>query len=110
MRAARAHTPPAAWISHDSSASMLQLRRPIDAARDHVRGGDVAAAVSIVVYADYLCPYCRRLRRVLKRLRRALGPRRQYGFRRGPTEHEVPGSEFAAGVSEAAARQLLPPC
>ena len=105
MRAARAHTPPAASMSHDSSASMLKLRRPIDAARDHVRGGDVAGAVSIVVYADYLCPYCRRLRRVLKRLRRVLGPRLQYVFRHFPNEHAHPGAEFAAGVSEAAARQ-----
>jgi Na+:H+ antiporter, NhaA family len=92
-------------MSHDSSASTLRLRRPVDAARDHVRGGDVAGAVSVVVYADYLCPYCRRLRRVLNRLRRVLGPRLQYVFRHFPNERAHPGAEFAATVAEAAAKQ-----
>src|SRR3954468_14317479 len=92
-------------MSHDSTASTFRLRRPVDAARDHVRGGDVAGAVTLVVYADYLCPYCRRLRRVLKRLRRVLGPRLQYVFRHFPNERAHPGAEFAAMVAEAAARQ-----
>src|SRR3954469_17764455 len=92
-------------MSHDSTPSTFKLRRPVDAARDHVRGGDVAGAVAVVVYAAYLCPYCRRLRRVLNRLRRALGPRLQYVFRHFPNERAHPGAEFAARVAEAAARQ-----
>jgi hypothetical protein len=43
-------------MSHDSTESTLKLRRQVEAARDHVRGGDVAGAVTVVVYADYLCP------------------------------------------------------
>jgi NhaA family Na+:H+ antiporter len=70
-----------------------------------VRGGEVVGAVTVVVYADYLCPYCRRLRRVLKRLRRVLGPRLRYVFRHFPNERAHPGAEFAASVAEAAARQ-----
>ena len=92
-------------MSHDSAARAEKLRRPVDAARDHVRGGDVPGAISVVVYADYLCPYCRRLRRVLKRLRRVLGPRLQYVFRHFPNERAHPGAEFAARVAEAASSQ-----
>jgi hypothetical protein len=72
-------------MPHDSTASAFKLRRAVNVARDHVRGGDVAGAVTVVVYADYLCPYCRRLRRVLNRLRCVLGPRLQFlGVREGP--------------------------
>jgi NhaA family Na+:H+ antiporter len=92
-------------MANDSMATTFNLRRPVDAARDHALGGKVAGAVTIVVYADYLCPYCRRLRRVLKRLRRVLGPRLQYVFRHFPNERAHPGAEFAAMVAEAAARQ-----
>jgi Na+:H+ antiporter, NhaA family len=92
-------------MPHDSTASTFKLRRPVDATRDHVRDGDVAGAVTVVVYADYLCPYCRRLRRVLKRLRRVLGPRLQFVYRHFPNERAHPGAEFAARVAEAAARQ-----
>ena len=92
-------------MTHDHTVSSLKLRRSVDAARDHVRGGGVAGAATVVVYADYLCPYCRRLRRVLKRLRRALGPRLAYVFRHFPNERAHPGAEFAARVAEAAGRQ-----
>jgi NhaA family Na+:H+ antiporter len=92
-------------MPYDSAARAEKLRRPVDAARDHVRGGDVPGAVTVVVYADYLCPYCRRLRRVLKRLRRVLDQRLQYVFRHFPNERAHPGAEFAAKVAEAAARQ-----
>jgi Na+:H+ antiporter, NhaA family len=92
-------------MRHDPAARAEKLLRPVDAARDHVRGGDVRGAVTVVVYADYMCPYCRRLRRVLERLRRALGPRLQFVFRHFPNERAHPGAEFAARVAEAAARQ-----
>jgi NhaA family Na+:H+ antiporter len=92
-------------MPHDSTASTFKLRRPVDATRDHVRGGDVAGAVTVVVYADYLCPCRRRLRRVLKRLRHVLGRRLQYVFRHFRNERAHPGAEFAARVAEAAPRQ-----
>jgi NhaA family Na+:H+ antiporter len=92
-------------MSHKSVARAEKLHRPVDAARDHVRGGDVPGAVTVVIYADYLCPYCRRLRRVLRRLSRVLGPRLQYVFRHFPNERAHPGAEFAATAAEAAARQ-----
>jgi NhaA family Na+:H+ antiporter len=83
----------------------LRLLRPVDRTRDHVRGGTEPGAVTVLIYGDYLCPYCRRLRGVIARLRRALGERLAYVFRHFPNEHAHPGAEFAAQASEAAGRQ-----
>jgi len=44
----------------------LRLLRAVDLERDHARGGGAqGGVVNLVVYGDYLCPYCRRLRLVL---------------------------------------------
>jgi NhaA family Na+:H+ antiporter len=84
----------------------LRLLRPIQAERDHVRGGRATdGLVSVVVYGDYHCPYCRRLRFVLDRLRQALGERLVYVFRHFPNERSHPGATFAARAAEAAAKQ-----
>jgi NhaA family Na+:H+ antiporter len=84
----------------------LRLLRPVDPARDHVRGNLAASdPVTILIYGDYLCPYCRRLRGILDRLRRALGERMVYVFRQFPNEHAHPGADFAADAAEAAGRQ-----
>jgi NhaA family Na+:H+ antiporter len=84
----------------------LRLQRPIDADRDHARGNlDQRDRVSVLVYGDYLCPYCRRLRSVIERLRHALGERLVYVFRHFPNEHAHPGAEFASEAAEAAGRQ-----
>jgi NhaA family Na+:H+ antiporter len=84
----------------------LRLLRPVDAGRDHVRGGRAAdGLVSVVVYGDYHCPYCRRLGVVLARLRQALGERLVYVFRHFPNERAHPGATVIAHVAEAAAQQ-----
>jgi NhaA family Na+:H+ antiporter len=83
----------------------LRLRRPIDPARDHVRGGNVPDTVTVVAYADLLCPYCQRLRQVLRRIREALGDRFVYVFRHFPNERAHPGAELIARATEAAAKQ-----
>ncbi|MDB5494927.1 MAG: cyclic nucleotide-binding protein, partial [Phenylobacterium sp.] len=86
----------------------LKLQRPVDPDRDHVRGGAPgprADTVTVLIYGDYLCPYCRRLRGILERLRRALGDRMAYVFRHFPNEHAHPGAEFASDAAEAASRQ-----
>src|SRR6266705_4493977 len=83
-----------------------KLLRPIDPDRDHVRGGGAPGGiVSVVVYGDYLCPYCRRLRHVLARLRQALGERLAYVFRQFPNERAHPGSFLISRAAEAAAKQ-----
>jgi NhaA family Na+:H+ antiporter len=81
------------------------LQRPVDRRRDHVRGGNAPGVISLVVYADFLCPYCRQLRFVLARLRQALGERLAYVFRHFPNEAAHPGATLVARAAEAAARQ-----
>ena len=84
----------------------VRLQRPLDPSQDHVRGGHATDhVVSILVYSDYLCPYCRRLRPVLERLRHALGERLAYAFRHFPNERAHPGATFLARAAEAAAQQ-----
>src|SRR5437764_14416511 len=83
-----------------------KLLRAIDPDRDHVRGGTAAdGIVSVVVYGDYLCPYCRRLRHVLARLRQALGERLAYVFRHFPNERAHPGAFLISRAAEAAGKQ-----
>lgn len=90
-------------VSHDAGVVLL---RSVDADRDHVRGGGApSGVVTLVVYADYLCPYCRRLRRLLALLRERLGPRLAYVFRHFPNEHAHPGAEFLSCAAEAAGAQ-----
>src|SRR5882672_5136267 len=89
-----------------SPGSAFKLLRTIDPGRDHVRGGNASGGiVSVVVYGDYLCPYCRRLRHVLARLRQAMGERLAYVFRHFPNERAHPGAEFVSRAVEAAAKQ-----
>src|SRR5712664_2221576 len=72
----------------------------------HVRGGNSQdRVIAVVSYNDFLCPYCRRFRTVLKRLRQAFGERIEYVFRHFPNERVHPGATFAALASEAADEQ-----
>jgi len=88
------------------AGAAFRLQRAIDPAHDHMRGGHAPdGVVSIVLYGDYLCPYCRRLRHVLARLRQALGERLVYVFRHYPNERAHPGAEFIARAAEAAGKQ-----
>ncbi len=72
----------------------------------HVRGGNTdERVIHVVSYTDFLCPYCRRFRTVLKRLRQAFGERIAYTLRHFPIERIHPGAMFAACVAEAAGKQ-----
>src|ERR1700679_3113330 len=84
----------------------LRLQRPVDPERDHVRGDpDARDGISVLIYGDYLCPYCRRLRGVLERLRKAIGSRMTYVFRHFSNEHAHPRAEFPPRPAEAAGWQ-----
>ena len=84
----------------------VMLQRAVDRDKDHVRGGERADdVVTVLVYGDFLCPYCRRLRQVMARLRQALGDRLAYVFRHYPNETAHPGATFMARAAEAAGKQ-----
>jgi NhaA family Na+:H+ antiporter len=89
----------------DQGARLI-LRRPIDPGRDHLLWGAAGRdGVTLLIYGDYLCPYCRRIRGVIKRIHQALGDRLTYVFRQFPNERAHPGAEFASRAAEAAALQ-----
>jgi len=85
--------------------TVLQLLHPLDPNRDHIRGVPGDGAVVLVGYQDFLCPFCRKLRQVLKRLRERLGDRLVYVYRHFPNERAHPGANLAARASEAAGLQ-----
>src|SRR5215475_8476841 len=87
-------------------AGEVLLQRKVDPRGDRIRGGTAGSGVvNIVVYSDYLCPYCRRLRQVIARLRQAMGERLAYVFRHYPNERAHPGAEFMSRAAEAAGAQ-----
>ena len=89
-----------------SSAVALKLQTGIDPKRDHLRGGTPGKdVVSVVLYGDFLCPYCRRLRPILVRLRQALGQHMAFVFRHFFNETNHPGATFMARAAEAAGKQ-----
>src|SRR5580698_1963191 len=94
-----------------TEAAQRRLLRPVDRRRDHLRGGATGTTAKsvggsvVLIYGDYLCPYCRRLKAVLERLRKSLGARMTYVFRHYPNEKVHPGAGFAARAAEAAGRQ-----
>ena len=89
-----------------STAAAFKLQRAVDPRKDHIRGGKPGKdVVSVLLYGDFLCPYCRRLRPILIRLRQALGPRMAYAFRHYPNEAAHPGATFMARAAEAAGKQ-----
>jgi NhaA family Na+:H+ antiporter len=93
-------------MTDETPADRLWLQQPVEEGRDHIRG-DLAApsAVTVVLYGDYLCPFCRRLRPVMLQLREKLGDRFVYVFRHFPNEKAHPGATFIACATEAAACQ-----
>jgi formate-nitrite transporter family protein len=73
-------------------------------ARDHVRGTQ-AAAVSLVEYGDFECPYCRSAVEIVNGLQQALGDQLAFAFRHFPMREAHPHAQHAAEVAEAAAAQ-----
>ncbi len=90
-----------------AAAGERRLLRPLDRRRDRTRGGPAGqrGQATVVVYGDYLCPYCARLSPVLARLREALGDRMVYAYRQFPNERVHPGAEFMSRAADAAGRQ-----
>ena len=89
------------------AAAERRLLRPVDRRRDRMRGGPagVRGQSTVLIYGDYLCPYCARLSPVLAHLREALGDRLAYAYRQLPNERVHPGAEYMSRAAEAAGRQ-----
>jgi protein-disulfide isomerase len=71
---------------------------------DHVQG-PAAAAVTLVEYGDYECPYCGAAYPMVKAITKRLGPKLRFAFRNMPLNEMHPHAELAAEAAEAAASQ-----
>ncbi len=72
--------------------------------RDHVQG-PADAAVTLVEYGDYECPYCGAAYPIVKEIQARMGNRLRFAFRNFPITTSHPHAEQAAEAAEAAAAQ-----
>jgi protein-disulfide isomerase len=72
--------------------------------RDHIQG-PTDAAIKLVEYGDYECPYCGEAYPVVKEIQRRLGDRLCFAFRNFPLTNAHPHAEHAAEAAEAADEQ-----
>jgi protein-disulfide isomerase len=80
---------------------MSMLKVPVSAA-DHVQGPE-DAAVTLLEYGDYECPFCRMAYPVVKRLQKHFGERLRFVFRNFPLREMHPHAQAAAETAEFAA-------
>jgi protein-disulfide isomerase len=80
------------------------LTLPVTEDRDHIQGPP-AAAVTLVEYGDYECPYCGAAYPIIKEVQSRLGERLRFVFRNFPITTSHPHAEQAAETAESAAAQ-----
>ena len=78
-----------------------QLTIPVRA-EDHAQG-NATAAVTLVEYGDYQCPYCRAAHPLVKQLQRQFGADLRFVFRNFPLNQAHPLAQMAAELAEGAA-------
>jgi Na+/H+ antiporter NhaA len=86
-----------------TSETLVDLAAPVDPGRDHLRG-PAEAAVTVVEYGDFECPYCGKAEPVVRDLLADFGDVR-YVWRHLPLSDVHPNAELAAEAAEAAAAQ-----
>jgi protein-disulfide isomerase len=80
-----------------------QLTLPVGD-RDHIQGAS-SAAVTLLEYGDYECPYCGAAYPIVKQVQEAMGDGLRFVFRNFPISTSHPHAELAAEAAEAAAAQ-----
>jgi protein-disulfide isomerase len=80
------------------------LTQPVSEDRDHIQG-PADAAMTLVEYGDYECPYCGAAYPIVKELQSRLGDGLRFVFRNFPITTSHPHAEQAAETAEAAAVQ-----
>jgi protein-disulfide isomerase len=80
------------------------LTLPISDDRDHVQGAP-NAAVTLLEYGDYECPYCGEAYPIVKELQAAMGDALRFVFRNFPISTAHPHAALAAEAAETAAAQ-----
>ena len=86
-----------------SSSQHPDLMEPVTP-RDHVRGAPTAA-VTLVEYGDFQCPYCAQVSPVVRELEQRFGADLRVVFRHNPRAFDHPRAPYAAEAAEAAGEQ-----
>ncbi len=87
-----------------TATTLTDLAVPVDPERDHIRGPDRGALVTLVEYGDFECPYCGQAEPVVRELISHYGELR-FVFRHLPLTEVHPHAQLAAEAAEAAAQQ-----
>lgn len=87
-----------------AAESLVDLTDPVDPGRDHIRGPQ-DAAVTLVEYADFECPYCGQAEPVIRELLARFGADLRYVFRHLPLPEVHEHAQRAAEAAEAAGAQ-----
>ncbi|HYV95042.1 MAG TPA: thioredoxin domain-containing protein [Chitinophagales bacterium] len=82
---------------------MSTLKLPVNAA-DHYQGS-IDAAITIVEYGDFQCPYCRRAHPLVKRLLKERGNELLFVFRNFPLSKIHRYARISATTAEASGKQ-----
>ena len=80
---------------------MTQLTIPVSA-EDHAQG-DTSAAITLVEYGDYQCPYCGAAYPLVQQVQQQFGADLRFVFRNFPLTQAHPLALMAAELAEAAA-------
>ena len=83
---------------------VAELTVPVSEDRDHIQG-PASAAVTLVQYGDYECPYCGEAYPIIKDVQAQMRDRLRFVFRNFPISTSHPHAEQAAEAAEAAAGQ-----
>jgi len=81
----------------------MSLKPPVSA-RDHIQGNS-DAAIELVEYGDYQCPYCGRAYPIIKLIQQRFGDNLKFVFRKFPLSEIHPQAKKAAVAAEAADKQ-----
>ncbi len=86
----------------DQQRTHVEQLRPVDLQRDHVFGNP-DAAVTLVEYSDFECPFCKRFHPNVIRLMEDNGDKLRWVYRHFPLDIHNPGAQKQAEASECVA-------
>jgi protein-disulfide isomerase len=86
------------------AAENARLTLLVSESRDHIQG-PINAAITLVEYGDYQCPYCAQAYMIIKEIQERLGSKLRFVFRNFPLTKVRPHAYNAAIAAETAAAQ-----
>jgi protein-disulfide isomerase len=91
-------------MSEKDDGGNIQLSSPVSESRDHIQG-PTTAAVTLVEYGDYECPYCAQAYLIVKEVQERLGNKLRFVFRNYPlSKLRLHSYQSALAVETAAAQ------